>query len=113
MNNARTGFKGELLIHELLEGSIFPNQHKESRLPYDIEWQGIKIDVKTTAHTLKTTKNGCSFTVNATKHHADIVLVFVALLDKNYFWVSKYAKKINPYKKLTNALTAEQLPQAI
>lgn len=41
------------------------------------------------------------------------MLVFVAFLEKNYYWVSKYAAKTKTYFQLVHAITAEEVPQAV
>jgi hypothetical protein len=45
------GYKGEDLVASLLLGAIHLNADKDAWQKWDVEWNGIKLDVKTTTQT--------------------------------------------------------------
>lgn len=104
----KIGLAGELLVHKTLKGSKFINEFKESGLPYDIEWQGLKLSVKTTMRV--STNDSVTFSDMSKPPQEDVILVLVAIWDnKNYFWIEKPSWKFSYYKKLSTALNKREL----
>src|SRR5512142_522533 len=101
MTTTETGRKGEQLIHELLPSSEWINADKDQQLPYDIVWEGIKIDVKFTSRILGNKKQGCLFAVRLNIRSNGAVIVLVAQQDDlEYFWVEKASRNTTNYFKV-------------
>lgn len=91
---------GEKIVHNLLPNSKWLNENGENHFSYDIEWKGLKIDVKTTTVKVrwfrlgKLTREYFNFSVAGRFNEAKI-MIFVAIdLDENnkykyYFWIDK------------------------
>lgn len=108
------GRLGEARIAEILEGAELPNAIKETYQPYDLIWEGIRINVKATAQLARTSKKGFAFSFNPKEAQNEIVIVFVALLgDKEYFWAEKAHPFVKRYKRIDESITCDKLPQAI
>ena len=115
-NTVKIGLRGEMLVHEILEGSELTNDiHKDTHLPYDLTWEGIKVNVKTTSITAPSTDGACSFGALKKKiHHNGVIAVFVYIsIDKEYFWVEKYSAKMRTYFRINESLSRAELPDAI
>lgn len=102
---------GEQIIFDLLPGSEWKNPISESREYFDIVWQGIKIDVKTTKFRLK---SGFQTSVRASQTgKKDVVFVVVAMDGENqFFWVMKESKT-SVYLKIKDAIPIEKLQEKI
>lgn len=114
MSNNRVGFAAELKVAELLPGCEIINQLRDDKKPYDLLWNGIKIDVKGTARADGVKAKRCNFTMNHTPAHTGVVLVLIGMLeDKDYYWVKPYIDNPSMYCKLEDALEADKLGDAI
>ena len=109
-NNTRLSMRGKLLVHNILQGSQAVDLNGESELPYDIAWEGITIDVKTTSMAYGKNSRYCMFSRSVSPRH-DGVRIFVYLTDNaEYFWVEKTSRQASTYLNIRSAITREQLP---
>lgn len=113
MSPGEIGTMGEGIVHNLLPGSDWVNEEHERQLPYDVVWDGVKIDVKTTL--MKEPRRlHHSFVVGVSPKHNGIVLVFVALgKNENFFWADKYSKEVKRSRHTSMAIPLSELPMAI
>lgn len=113
MSGTSTGARGEKFIHELLPGSDWVNEERERNLPYDVTWEGIKIDVKTSL--IKTqNKRSFTFVIKLSPRYNGVVLVFLALGEnESFFWVDKCYKGVKSSRHLRVATPLADLPEAI
>lgn len=110
----RIGYAGELLVASVLPGAEHANDITDTKLPYDLIWQGIKIDVKTTTIGIGSLKSAFNFNVIANHEHQDVILVLVALLvDERYFWVDNYSLPFKSYRKSKDSISIDKLADAI
>jgi len=102
--------KGENLVHSLLPNSKLMVDI-DPHLPWDIEWEGIKIDVKTSQYNV----NSTGFTFNIAHPYSNkAIYVLVGLAEgKTYFWVIKRIDASSYLAKHKDAIIAEELPEAI
>lgn len=103
---------GERIVHQLLPGSEWKNPLIESGEYYDILWQGIKINAKTTRYRLK---NGfqCSMSWSQTGKQ-DVVFVVVGIEGKkNYFWVVAAPKATSTYIKFSDCVPLDKIKERI
>jgi hypothetical protein len=107
-----TGKLGERIVFELLTGSEWNNEINESRDYYDLLWEGIKIEVKTTRCKLR---NGFQVSLRASQTgNTDVVFVVVGLdEDKRYYWVILNPRVHSSYVKLQDSIPVENLKQTI
>lgn len=107
--NQRKGLSAELHITSLLPGSKHFNKDRDARLPYDVEWRGIKIDVKSTVVPKKSPVFSYMYGIPP----QDVVFVYVDMSEQYGFryWVK--AGKYKTYMSYKTALKAEQLPQVL
>src|SRR5205085_7906579 len=91
--------------------SIWVNSITEQRKPYDIEWERIKIDVKTSRAGYM--PNTFQFTTGK-YGYKEIMYILVGLeTDKTYFWVLKDFPGWSYCAKHKNAIPAGYLPEAV
>ena len=87
MNNILIGKVGEKIVRDLLPKSIWLNELWEKCQSWDLEWRGLKIDVKTTTNK---SKRGKAFKFGSQILDKNVVYVFVGIDGlKNYFWISQ------------------------
>jgi hypothetical protein len=100
----------EQLIASALPGSIYKNEPVDALLPYDLEWSGLRLDVKATT----ATKNGRAFfNIKVAPKHTGIILVFVCLEKPYRFWVSRYSETVAGSYRLDKALPISKLQAEI
>lgn len=102
--------KGENLVHSLLPNSRLMVDI-DPHLPWDIEWEEIRIDVKTSQYNV----NSSGFTFNIAHPYSNkAIYVLVGLApERTYFWVIKRIDASSYLANLNNAITEEELPTAI
>lgn len=104
------GAHGERTVAALLPGAINLNEAGDVRKPYDIDWDGIKIDVKATTLVGEV----CSFTISPSKVHTGTLLVFVALgATQNHFWVDAYSNKPKRIHRLEHSIPGYKVAEAV
>lgn len=111
MSTYDIGRKGEELIAEILPGAIDINKNKGMALPYDVLWNDLRIDVKTT---LQTDNQTATFSIKPGQINTGILLVMVAITDeRNYYWVAQYKDKIKSRYKFADSIEESELLEAI
>lgn len=94
------GRVGEQIVKDLLPRSKWLNQAWDNCKFWDLEWKGLKIDVKTT--TVKS-KRGKAFKFGTLITNKEVIYIFVGIDGlKNYFWVSQ--GKSTRWKKIINSV---------
>ena len=116
MDSNKIGYIGEQRVVDLLAGSRWLGLEELNQgSHHDIDWEGIKIEVKTSVSpfTSKDGKPMFNFTVSG--HNDCDVYVFLGRTEeKDYFWVEpKEAVKSGYYGKLDNTVTSDNLEKEI
>jgi len=103
---------GEQIIFDLLPNSTWKNPLKESGEYYDILWENIKINVKTSGFRLK---NGFQVGISASQTgKRDVIYVIVGLeKEKKYFWVMLPPKVSSNYLKIKDSIAIKDLQKII
>ena len=100
----------QLVLNALPNSSMWNTDNFEDSKEYDIEWEGFKIAVFTSA-VIKGT--GFAFP-NPTRFKTNLVNVFVGIDgDTNHFWVRTGLDKTIFYGSVKESITVEQLPDSI
>jgi hypothetical protein len=106
----KVGRAGEQLVYEALEGAKWANGGFETGKQYDIEWDGIKIDVNTSSIKKAT---GFVFS-NSNGYKKDLVNVFVGIDGEDvYFWVKINLDNKGFYGSISEAINKEELTNKI
>ena len=109
------GVFGERIVHESLPGSEWMRVgYGMGRDPFDIMWNGIKIEVKT-SRSFYGDKNSFHMQFSLLRAEASI-FVFLGIMGKTIYWWVKSKKEFNSsvYLKSENAFTdLSLLPIAI
>jgi hypothetical protein len=115
INTKAISRKGELLVFGILPKAEWLNIDKESFEHYDIIWEDIKIDVKTTMQPVASSTKAFQFYDFSSKKGSDVILVLVAIYGgKEMFWIeSSKTGKLVFYKKERESLSKLELPDAI
>ena len=107
-NTQNIARRGEEIVHKLLRNSIWLNEKGESNAPFDINWENVKINVKTTEKYRDENGGTCSFSTHNPNN--DVILVFVALIkDKEFFWARNSTNKLGITLKLADSVSREYL----
>jgi hypothetical protein len=120
INRKEQSRRGEKLINNLLKKSVWVNKIKEKGLPYEIIWNNVLIDVKTTSNLIG---NWFSFYDNSPDPESNVILVLVAFWNKRIkIWIddgksgkytiskkitSDYIKQKNFEKEFSNFITSK------
>ena len=115
MNGIQKGRYTEQYVHEHLPGSLMLNEHGERKLPFDIEWNGIRIDVKSNFR-ITSDLGRCSFSVKKDKKLNGTIYVYVGVdseANQKYLWVSKMSRKMRTSFHLADAITEHLLPDEV
>lgn len=109
MSLYRTSRQGEQLVKDALKGSIWADHNG-----HDLEWEGIKIDVKTRGAAGRMGNTAFTF---AHFKDQDCVYVLVGIQeDQNFFWVlrsSDVKSRTSYYASLKDCVEYKDLPKAI
>jgi hypothetical protein len=106
----KIGRYGEQLVFDVLKGAKWSNGGFESSKHYDIEWEGIKIDVNTSSIKKKT---GFVFS-NANGYEKELVNIFVGVDNSDvFYWVKKNLDKTGFYGRIVEAIKDKQLPDEV
>lgn len=107
------GRQGEQIVYDLLPGAKWINEVNSAGKQHDIEWQGVKIDVKTS--TFKVYDE--SFHVNlgsSAPYPNDIVYVVVGLIEGGYYlWVTRKSQVSSRIFRTKQAVKASELQKTI
>lgn len=109
------GFLGEKVVWEILSGSSWLNNLGETHSDFDIFWNDIKIDVKTTMTLMS--KKAVKFTNSqfyTQKKKDDVVVLLLALIyEEKYFWILEEKNKGNIYKRFNTAFREDDLKERL
>ena len=106
----KVGRYGEQLVYEALDGAKWSNGGFKTSKQYDIEWDGIKIDVNSSSIRKST---GFVFS-NASGYKKELVNVFVGMDGKDtFFWVKVNLENKGFYGRIVEAIDKEKLPSEI
>lgn len=101
------GRLGEQIIFDLLDGCEWTNHFKDAQQTYDIIWDGIKIDVKTTKFRIR---KGFQTTLYSSKISKDILFVIVGITEeRNYFWVRPHRGASSVFLRIEDAVSEKEL----
>lgn len=104
---------GEGIVHELLTGSEWVNEKQERHLPYDITWEGVNIDVKTSLIPVGG-RRSFSFQTKISPRYNGVVLVFLALGEnESFFWTDKCHKGVKSNRHIRTSVLLEDLITSI
>lgn len=116
MDKRKIGLTGELLVNQALSGSKWLNMDSESKQNYDIDWNGILIDVKTTNRYCPSSRHAFEFYDSSSPkpENTKIIFVFVAITDgKNLCWVQKPKPQFSYYMKEKDSFPLSELEDKI
>lgn len=104
----KIGRYGEQLVFDALKGSKWANGGFESSKHYDIEWEGIKIDVNTSS-----VRKGTGFVfANGNGYHKELVNIFIGVDNTDIFcWVRLGLEKTGFYGRIVEAIKLDQLAE--
>lgn len=105
--------KGEQLVKDLLPGANWINGEAESGENYDLFWNGIKINVKTSCQTVPSSKNAYQFSMNNSVGDNILILMVGLAHDEPYFWLETGELKSVYYKKIADGIKKSSLIEAI
>jgi hypothetical protein len=100
---------GEQVVFSALKGSKWANDDFVGGDNYDIKWEGLKINVFTSAVRKRT-----GFVFSNSRGFGKGICVFVGLDgDNKFFWADKNVKNKGFYGKIKEAIKEADLPERI
>ena len=111
MAKLNDGKEAELAVHRLLSGSTWMRGKGKGGKHYDVEWEGIKIDVKSTVNIGEKYVN---FSLRGGSRHNGVVLVMAAQIDGLWcFWVDKYKAGVSGRRSIVEAISGRELSDEV